>query len=72
MPKPQLTKQEEERADLKRKIESFLFYGGISREDYQQVKEPVGEDNRWSLVAWSVCAALFWIMSLLMSLNSEA
>ena len=60
------------RMDLKRRIESILLYGGISKEDYHQVKGSVAADNRRSVFAWSICAALFWIMSLLMSLSSEA
>ena len=49
-----------------------LFCMGLSKEQYRQVEKPVAEDNRRSIVAWSICAIVFWILSLAMSLNSDA
>ncbi len=41
-----------------------LLYGGLSREEFQQVKEPVREQNQKLLVAWSIATGLFWAASL--------
>ena len=49
-----------------------LFYAGLSPEQFSQVKAPVREDNRRSLLIWSVCLSLFWIMSLFFALDSPA
>lgn len=49
-----------------------LFYAGLSRKDYRMVREAVEKSNRKSVIDWSVSAGIFWIMSLLMSLNAEA
>ena len=49
-----------------------LIYMGLEEEQYRWIKEPVDEDNRRSVFAWSICALLFWIMSLALTLKSEA
>ncbi|MDO4536795.1 MAG: HD domain-containing phosphohydrolase [Coriobacteriales bacterium] len=41
-----------------------LLYGGLSKEEFQQVKEPVREQNQKLLVAWSIATGLFWAASL--------
>ena len=35
-------------------IRKELFYMGLSREQFQQVKEPVGERNRKTIISLSV------------------
>ena len=57
---------------IKEKIIRNLFYGGLSKEDYERIREPVLEHNRHSLVTWSAVAGVFWIYCLFMSLASEA
>ena len=54
------------------KIYRELFWKGFSKEQYEQVKGPIEEENRRSVVAWSIGAGLFWIFSLAMSLKSDA
>ena len=41
-----------------------LFYGGLSREDFRQVSEPVGERNRKTVIIWSVGSVLFYLIAL--------
>lgn len=45
---------------------------GLDREELSQVREPIAEDNRKLVITWSVCSAAFWVMSLVMSLYSNA
>ncbi len=54
------------------RIKNILFYMGVSREDYTKVRPLIEEENRRLAQVWSVCIACFWIMSLLLSLRSEA
>ena len=54
------------------KAREDLLYGGLSREDYTQIRETVGEHNRHTLVIWSAVAGTFWIYCLFMSLNDKA
>ncbi len=54
------------------KLKKALVYMGLSEEEYFKVREPIARDNMRAAEAWSVCTALFWIMSLVMSLNSPA
>ncbi len=49
-----------------------LLYSGLTNEEFEQVREPIMEGNRHAAMAWSVSASLFWILSLLLSLNSNA
>ena len=44
-------------------IKEFI-YAGLSKEEYLQVKEAVGERNRRSIISWSCIVGLFWIISL--------
>jgi len=45
---------------------------GLEKEQFRRIKDSVYEDNKRSVFAWSVCAVVFWVMSLLMSLKSDA
>lgn len=54
------------------KVKKELFYMGLTQEQFQEVKAPIAEDNRRSIVAWSLCAVFFFLMSLMMSVNLEA
>ena len=38
-----------------------LLYGGLSREDFQRVREPVAERNRRILIVWSIASGLMYI-----------
>ena len=49
-----------------------LCYAGLRKEQFDQVHEDVKESNRKLLISWSISMSLFWIMSLIMSLNSDA
>ena len=57
--------------DRKTKIASVLLYGGLSREEYRRVKEPVAESNLRALTHWSVLVCVFWLYCLVMSLRAE-
>ena len=57
---------------LSEKIFNSLFYMGLTREQYQQVSDVIGEDNRRIAISGAFCASLFWIFSLIMSFNSDA
>ncbi len=61
----------ENRLHLSERIKNYLFFGGISREEYVQVKKPVSEANHKSLTGWSIMVTFFWIYCLLMSLSQE-
>lgn len=52
------------------KVKQYLLYGGICKEEYDQVKKPVGQANHKALTYWSALVPFFWIYCLLMSLNS--
>ena len=54
------------------RIKKELFYAGLSRESCHKVSDAVWENNRTAIIAWSIFAALFWTMSLVMSLNADA
>lgn len=56
---------------LSEKIKNHLFFGGISKNEYDQVREPVSAANHKSLTGWSVMVCFFWVYCLLMSLNQE-
>ena len=49
-----------------------LFFMGLTKEQLLQVKKPVQEDNRRSVIAWSSCAILFWAMSLVLAFKQDA
>ncbi len=46
-----------------------LFWAGLSREQYRQVKDPVNAANQKAIINWSVSIGLFWLLSLLLSLS---
>lgn len=45
---------------------------GLTKEQLLQVKKPVQEGNRRSVIAWSACAILFWAMSLVLAFKQDA
>ena len=53
-------------------IRTQLVFMGLRKEDYFKVLEPVGEENMRAVRAWSIGTAVFWILSIAMSLNSPA
>ena len=53
------------------KVKNILLYGGISKEEYDRVKQPVAQANHKSLLYWSVLVSFFWIYCLVMSMNAE-
>ena len=54
------------------RLKRNLFFGGLSQEDYHQVRESVQDFNRNAMVTWSIVLGAFWIYSLLMSLGEQA
>lgn len=54
------------------KIFNFLFYMELTKEQYEQVSDVIGEDNRRIAISGASCASLFWIYSLIMSFRSDA
>ncbi|MCR5294270.1 MAG: HD domain-containing protein [Lachnospiraceae bacterium] len=54
------------------RIYNELFYAGLGRYNYQQVRKHIEEMNRVAIVYWSVSIGLFWILSLILSLFLEA
>ena len=51
-------------------LKNELLYAGLSKEEFLQVREPVGERNRKSIIAWSVIVGLFWFASLFITYNA--
>ena len=49
-----------------------LLYAGMSQTDYRNTQDAVSKSNWKSLKDWSASAAIFWAMSLLMSLYATA
>ena len=43
-------------------IKRELLYGGLSKEEFDRVKEPVGEHNRKSILSWSAITGLFCLI----------
>ena len=54
------------------RLKQSLFYGGVTKEEYAQVKESVTEHNRGAMVIWSMVLGGFWVYCLIMSLGAEA
>ena len=54
------------------KIHNWLFYMGLTKEQFQRVKDDIKEDNRKAVISCSFCASLFWVISWIMSYSSEA
>ena len=52
-------------------MKRYLFFGGISEEEFNRVKKPVAEANHKALTYWSVLVSFFWIYCLIMSLTAE-
>ena len=55
-----------------RKAAKELLYAGMTRSDYQNTREAVSQMNWKSLKDWSFSAAVFWFVSLFMSLYATA
>lgn len=51
-------------------VKKYLLYGGIEKEEYEQVREPVAKANHRALTYWSVLVSIFWSYCLLMSLKA--
>ena len=47
-------------------IKNGLLYGGLTKEEFHQVKGPVQERNRVTLIVWSIASALFYIIAALL------
>ena len=47
-------------------IKNGLLYGGLTKEEFHQVKEPVRERNRITLIVWSIASGLFYIVAALL------
>ena len=41
-------------------LKKELFYAGLTKEEFRQVREPIGERNRKSVISWSSIVGLFW------------
>ncbi len=50
-------------------LKNELLYAGLSKEEFLQVRESVGERNRRAVIAWSSIAGLFWFASLFIFYN---
>ena len=48
---------------LCKQIYNELFYAGLSKEDFQRIKEPVTEENRKTLILVSIFVAFCWLTS---------
>ena len=44
---------------------NVLFYGGLTKEEFAQIKEPVEEKNHSHLIIWLIVASDFWGMNIL-------
>ena len=47
-------------------IKNGLLYGGLTKEEFHQVKGPVQERNRVTLIVWSIASGLFYIVAALL------
>lgn len=59
-----------DRSHLLDQIKKYLLYGGIGKEEYDQVRKPIAEANHRALTYWSVLVSFFWIYCLLMSIKA--
>ena len=48
---------------LLRFLKNELFYAGLSRQEFRQVREAVSERNRKSIIPWSIILAVFWVVT---------
>lgn len=60
-----------DRSFFSAKVKNILLYGGISKEEYDRVKQPVVQANHKALIYWSVLVSFFWIYCLVMSINAK-
>ena len=47
----------------------FLLYGGVSRTEYDQIREEIRESNRKNLIMFSAIATVFLAIMFLVSLR---
>lgn len=59
-----------DRSQLLKRTKEYLLYGGLKKEEYDSVKQPVAQANHKALTHWSVLVSFFWIYCLLMSLKA--
>ena len=59
-----------DRSHLVERMKKHLLYGGIEKEEYDQVQKPIAAANHKALTHWSVLVSFFWIYCLLMSLKA--
>ncbi len=50
-----------------RYIHNELFWAGLDKEKYRQVKDSVDAANQKAIINWSVSIGLFWLLSLVLS-----
>ncbi|MBR3630889.1 MAG: GGDEF domain-containing protein [Oscillospiraceae bacterium] len=55
-----------------KKFTKELFFCGLKPAEFRQVLRPVSEDNRKAAIVWAATSSIFWILSLLLSLNTSA
>lgn len=53
-----------------KRMKEYLLYGGIKKEEYDQVKKTIARANHKALTYWSALVSFFWIYCLLMSLKA--
>ena len=46
-------------------INNELMYGGLTKEEFNQIIEPVEKHNHKNLIIWLVAVTLFWFSNLL-------
>ncbi len=44
-----------------------LFWAGLDRQEFLQVKDPIDNSNRRAVFIWSICIGIFWCLSLVLS-----
>lgn len=59
-----------ESGTIRDKIWDTLYYADLSPEQFHQIRKPVTEDNRRSVMTWSLSICLFWGVSLIFSFFS--
>lgn len=57
---------------FREKLTDTLFFGGISREAYKQVEEPVAQGNQRAFARLSGLAGFLWCLLLLVSINMRS
>lgn len=52
-------------------LKNELFYAGLSKDEFCQVRESVGERNRRSIISWSCIVGLFWLVTFFIFIAPE-